>query len=45
VLEVKIRATGAIGRVSRWEISGTKAPKRSDTCLAPAAKKARRCPG
>lgn len=45
VLQVKIRATGAVGRVSRWEISGNKAPERKDACLAPGAKKTGRCPG
>lgn len=45
VLEVKIRATAATGRVARWQISGTKAPKRKDACLAPGAKKAGLCPG
>jgi hypothetical protein len=44
VLEVRIQAKGAIGRVSRWEISGTKAPKRKDACVAPGAKKSARCP-
>jgi hypothetical protein len=45
VLEVKIRATGTVGRVSRWKISGNKAPERKDACLAPGAKKTGRCPG
>ena len=45
VLEVRIRATAAIGRVSRWQISGTKAPKRKDSCMAPGARKPGRCPG
>jgi putative metal-binding protein len=44
VLEVRVTAAGMIGRIARWEIRAPKAPKRSDSCLAPGAKKSGRCP-
>ena len=45
VLEVKVQSKDAVGRVTRWEIRGTKTPKRKDACMAPGAKKLALCPG
>jgi hypothetical protein len=45
VLEVKVQSKDAVGRVTRWEMRGTKAPKRKDACMTPGAKKLALCPG
>jgi hypothetical protein len=38
-----VTKAGMVGRIARWQIRAPKAPKRSDLCLAPNAKKPRRC--
>ena len=37
VVTVRLTAPGAIGRMARWTVLGTKVPKRVDRCLVPGA--------
>jgi hypothetical protein len=45
VVELRVTRPGTIGRVGKWVIRASKAPKITRTCLRPGAKKTSRCPG
>ena len=43
VVTVRLTAPGALGRMARWTVRGTKVPKRIDRCLVPGAKRPAAC--
>jgi hypothetical protein len=44
VLEVTVTKAGFIGKFSRFRFRASAAPRREDLCIAPGAKKPKRCP-